>query len=250
MGISEETVIKIAAAQSISRAGDVAWNVAHHLVLAAQAAELGAQLIVFPELSLIGYELDLARASVLPPGSPLLDPLRRLAVEARITIVAGAPLPHGDQLHIGAVAFQPDGGYSTYSKQHVHVSEEHVFTSGPGGALLSVGDSAVALAICRDASFPAHAEAAVQRGAQVYAAGAMIVPEDYQRKAGLLQGYAASHGLVVMLANYAGTTGGEVSAGRSAIWHQDKVVVSAPDASEMLLIAERRLDTWTGQCWT
>jgi len=50
----------IAAAQTIPRRGDVDATVEDHVQLVQVAAEEGARVLVFPELSLIGYELDLA----------------------------------------------------------------------------------------------------------------------------------------------------------------------------------------------
>ena len=95
---------------------------------------------------------------------------------------------HG-QLHIAAFAFLPDGSVSTYTKQHVHPSEEEVFTSGPGGTALVVEDEIVALAICADATHPRHAASAAARGANVYAVGVMITEDGYARKAGLEAGH-------------------------------------------------------------
>ncbi|HJR33258.1 MAG TPA: nitrilase-related carbon-nitrogen hydrolase, partial [Pseudomonas sp.] len=48
------TTLTIAAAQSISVAGDLAANIARHLRFMQVAAEQGVQLLVFPELSLTG----------------------------------------------------------------------------------------------------------------------------------------------------------------------------------------------------
>lgn len=47
----------IAVAQTCPVAGDVQANLDEHLRLARLAAEEGAQVVVFPELSLTGYEL-------------------------------------------------------------------------------------------------------------------------------------------------------------------------------------------------
>ena len=218
--------------------GDIEKNVAHHLEFARKAAEQSAQLLVFPELSLTGYELDIARAQAISTASPRLDALRNFAVEASMTIVAGAPVLHesGD-LHIGAFIFKPDGAISTYSKQHVHESEQHVFTSGPGAPPFRVGDATVALAICADASHSQHAATAASHGASIYAVGVMITKEDYPRKAGLMQQYAKEHGMTVLMANYSGTTGGWKAAGRSAVWSEDgSMVAVAPDAEEALLV--------------
>src|SRR5260370_1200906 len=188
----------IAAAQSASVPGDVSRNVAHHLRFGTIAAERGAQLLVFPELSLTGYELTIARSHTVRPDSPELDPLRRLAADAHMTVVAGAPmLDDKDQLHITAFAFRADGSVLTYTKEHVHQSEEHVFTSGPGGPALLVDDATVALAICADATHPKHAAKAAARGANVYAVGEMIDENGYRRKAAAVGKYAEEHKMAI-----------------------------------------------------
>ncbi len=244
--------LTIAAAQSRSVPGDVARNIAHHARIAEIAATHGAKLLVFPELSLTGYELALARGNAVDRGDAVLRPLRELAVRSGITIAAGAPVPgeHGD-LHIAALCFLPDGAVTTYTKVHVHESELGVFTFGHGGAALRVEDATVAMAICRDASFPEHAAAAASLGANVYAASAMIDVPAYERKAALLEGYARDHGMAVLLANYAGTTGGDVSAGRSALWSETGALVAAcPDNAEALVIGTRIDGAWSGSVLT
>jgi hypothetical protein len=50
----------IAVAQTCPVRGDVETNLAQHLRLTALAASEGAQVVVFPELSLTGYEIGLA----------------------------------------------------------------------------------------------------------------------------------------------------------------------------------------------
>lgn len=65
----------IAAAQSISVPLDVAANVREHLALVQAAAEHGVQWLVFPELSLTGYELA-AMPGLAPVHLQALGPLR------------------------------------------------------------------------------------------------------------------------------------------------------------------------------
>lgn len=238
----------IAAAQSISFPGDISRNVAHHLRFATVAAERGVQLLVFPELSLTGYELSLARSNTVRPDSPDLDPLRRLAAQAHMTVVAGAPLRNDrDELHIAAFAMRPDGSVQTYTKQHVHHSEEPVFTSGPGGPALQVEDAIVALAICADAAHPQHAATAAARGASVYAAGVMIDGIGYARKAALLKNYAVEHRMAVLMANYSGVTGGEVSVGKSAVWSEEgQIVAASAGTEEALVVCAKQNGVWNG----
>jgi predicted amidohydrolase len=205
-------------------------------------------LLVFPELSLTGYELAMAAANVVDPGSPVLDPLRQLAAEARMTIVAGAPVRSDrETLHIGALAIRPQGPVVTHTKEHTHYSEEGVFRPGRGGPVLPVEDARVALAICADAKHPEHAATAARRGATVYAASVMIIEEEYGPKAALLEGYARRHRMAVLLANYSGATGGAHSAGKSALWSEGGLLVAASGGTEEALVVGSKHDgVWTG----
>ena len=238
----------IAAAQSTSIRGDVPRNVARHLDFGTLAAEHGVQLLVFPELSLTGYELAIARANALHPESAVLEPLRRLAEDAQITMVAGAPVMNeSGELNIGAIAIRPDGSASLYTKEHTHHSEEGVFRPGRGGSVLLVKDAAVALAICADAKQPQHAARAAAAGANIYAASVMITEEEYSPKAALLESYARQHRMATLMANYSGETGGSVPAGRSAVWSENGLLVAASTGTEEALVVGRKDDgAWSG----
>lgn len=240
--------LTIAAAQSASVPGAVSRNVAHHMKFAAQAALSGVQFLVFPELSLTGYELTLARANAILPTNPLLEPLHRFATEAVMTIAAGAPVPDDSgALRIAALVFAPDAPVSVHTKVHVHESELHVFTPGAGGPLLRLGEANAALAICADASHPQHAAHAAAQGANLYAAGVMITDNAYHRKTALMRNYAASHRMAVLMANYSGISGGDPSAGKSIIWDENGCVIAASaDAGECLVIANRAGAVWSG----
>ena len=107
------------AAQTIPAPGDVDRNLAAHLALCELAAGEQAQVVVFPELSLTGYELDRAEQLAFTPDDPRLADLRAAAAAHRLTVVAGAPLRSGDRLHIAALILRADGGVDIYTKHHL-----------------------------------------------------------------------------------------------------------------------------------
>lgn len=229
--------IQIAAAQTASVAGDVAGNVERHLRFARVAAGHGVQLLVFPELSLTGYELGLARGCILGPESVAVAPLRELARRTGMTIVAGAPvLDSRGLLCIGALVFGPDGSAAIHTKVHVHSSEAPFVEAGLGGPVLQVGATGVGLAICRDAKFAEHADGAAADGARVYAVGALVDGPSYDEKFALLQGHARRNGMAVLLANYSGSSGGLVSAGKSVLFGDDGAVLACAGEEECLVV--------------
>ncbi len=238
----------IAAAQATSVGGDIAANVAEHARVAAAAGKLGVQLLVFPELSLTGYEPAIARARVLAPDDPRLDPLRKLAVELRMAMVAGGPIASTNgRCRLAALTFLPDGTVATYTKQHLHPGEEVFFEPGSGGELLRVAGEAVALAICADATYPQHAACAACRGASVYAAGVLVTEKGYAADTALLERYATEHSMTVVMANYAAQTGGWYPAGKSAIWGAGGRRVAAAEGTEQaLVVATPENGGWRG----
>ncbi|KRP45707.1 Predicted amidohydrolase [Pseudomonas libanensis] len=244
------TALTLAAAQTLSIAGDVAANIQRHLVMMQAAAEHGVQWLVFPELSLTGYEPFLAVDLAIAPESDVLAPLREMARELRLTAVVGMPVRLAPQagVMIGALVLGADGSVSVYTKQHLHAGEELAFAAGQGGEILRWEDERIALAVCADFSHPSHPRQAAEAGATVYAAGVLISEGGYAADSALLQGYAAEHGMLVLMANHGGPSGGWTCAGRSAVWTADgNLLAAAPGVGDALVIARREGGLWTGQ---
>jgi predicted amidohydrolase len=216
----------VAAIQSFSIKGDIAANVARHMALASQAAALGVRLALFPELSLTGYEPEIAGAKALRGGAPLR--------------IDGA-------LFIGALSFLPDGRVAEYTKQHLHDGEEAVFAAGHGGAALDVEAVPVALAVCAEFTHASHAQAAAMAGARLYAASVLVSPGGYAKDSAILQGHATRHAMPVLMANHGGPTGGWQSAGRSALWDERGQLVVEAGEGEMLVLASRSAGGWQGR---
>lgn len=241
------TMLTLAAAQSVSIAGDLSANLARHQHLMGLAAQEGVQLLVFPELSLTGYEPQLVAELALLPDSPRLQPLRNLARELKLTTVVGMPirLSVDGPVLIGALVLGADGSLAVYSKQHLHPGEERFFAPGSGGAPLQLGNEVLALAVCADFCHASHVQAAVDAGAGIYAAGVLISEGGYAVDSALLQGYARDHGILVLMANHGGPSGGWSCAGRSAIWGaQGQLLGAVEGVGEALLIARRDGGQW------
>src|SRR5271154_5885430 len=97
----------IAVAQTCPVKGDVQANLDEHIRLARLAAAEEAEIVVFPELSLTGYELALADELAFSEGDPRLSSLLDLAASHGTTLVVGGPVRAGSSLHIGAFIVNP-----------------------------------------------------------------------------------------------------------------------------------------------
>lgn len=233
--------LRMAAAQSASVPGDIAANVRRHCAFIDAAAGAGVQLLVFPELSLSGYEPELLASNALTADDPRLATLRERALSLGMTIIVGAPIAHKDALpFIGAIAFHPNGRSTTYRKHFLHPGEERF--AAPGGAISQIIDVRgvpVALAVCADTANQQHPHAAAVAGATLYVAGSVISTAGYAKEQALLSGYARLFNFEILLANHAFETGGYTSAGRSAVWLPDgQLLVEAPGQGELLVLAD------------
>ncbi|WP_114193470.1 carbon-nitrogen hydrolase family protein [Edaphovirga cremea] len=241
--------VVIAAAQYCSVPGDVDRNIVLHREFIATAVRENVDLLVFPELSLTGYELSIAREQALTLQDPRLDALRADARTHRMNVVLGAPLAagNGETCYIGAIIFTADGTLYAYTKQHLHGEEIHLFSRGEGGPLLTVRQHAVGLAICADISHADHPAKAAQSGASIYIAGVLISHEGYQHDTSMLQGYAGQHGMAILMANHGAPTGGWQPAGKSALWdEQGEQVIAAQEEGNALIIGRKNRQGWHG----
>jgi predicted amidohydrolase len=231
--------IRIAAAQAPSVAGDIAANLQAHLRFIAAARAEGVQLLVFPELSLCGYELPLLRQCALTPEDGRLAALRTAA--AGMTVIVGAPVMDAGaaQPCIASITLHAGGATTVYRKQYLHDGEAVHAQPGPAGAAVhTLHGQHYVEAICADTTHAAHARAAAQAGATLYVAGVLISVQGYEADAALLRGYAEQHQMGVLLANHAAPSGGYASAGKSAFWAPGgELIVQAEGAGSYLVIA-------------
>ena len=241
----------LAAVQSASQACDLAGNVGHHVRMARQAIAAGAQLVVFPELSLTGYEPAFGSGHPAALDDERLAPLQALASAHHAVIVAGAPVSGTTRPHIGALVFGPDGEVRVYAKHHLHPGEDAFFHPGAANTRPTVADAKVSLAICADVDHDGHAAQARADGADVYAAGVLMTASGLSDCLARMARYARNHGMAVLMANHAAPTGGWTPAGTSTIWAPDgSVVASAAPSGEAIVIARRRGSAWSGEVLT
>jgi predicted amidohydrolase len=252
-----------AAAQTVPVRGDIDANVEQHVSLARAAAAEGAQVLVFPELSLTGYELDLADELAFAERDARLAPLVELAAAHRMTLIVGAPVRLASGLHIGAFILKPDG-IDLHTKQVmgafpasvspdgvVPPAEATVFQPGDRDPLVPLGEDTAAVAVCADTGQPSHAQRAAGRGATAYLASMFIIPTYIEAESANLASYARRHAMAVVLANYGGPTGGLPSAGGSAIWSPEGELLAQLDATGAgIVIATESDASWRAETLT
>jgi len=219
----EPMVIAVAQPECVSL--DVAANALTH---AAVIRAANARVVVFPELSLTGYELD---APTVEADDPRLRPIIEACAETGSTVLVGAPVAGQDSaVHIAMLAIDGDRARVAYRKLYLGGVEPERFTPGIDPAVLEVDGWRLGLAICKDTGVPQQASDTAALGIDVYVAGTCESIEDSARQDERARRIAVDHRVPVAFASFAGPTGGgyDRTAGRSGIWSSDgQVVVQA-----------------------
>ena len=239
--------VKIAAAQIACIRGDLAANVARHEAAINAAAAAGVSVVVFPELSLTGYEPDIAASLAFTDDDVRLEPLRRLVLAHRLMTMIGAPIRTDDKPAIGTFLFGPGATRRMYCKMHLGSSEVPFFSPGTVPVVLEVESHRIGVSICADSSQRSHAETYYRLGARIYAAGVFLTDEWYLTDAPRLQKFAADFDMLTVMANQAASIGTHRSVGRSAVWSPGgSLLAQAEGTEEVLVVATDVNGVWEG----
>jgi len=237
----------LAAAQINSKGGDLNENIRIHMDMIKEAAVSGADLILFPEMSLTGYEREKAEDLSFSRNDSKLYKLIQLAARHQIVIVAGAPVKLGKNLHIGAFILNPTGPVSLYVKKFLHAGEEKYYSpSTEHDPVISINGMRACNAICADIENPGHVEHAKRvNDCHLYLAGIFYSRQGILSAHQLLSGYAREKSICVLMANYSGEQWGITSGGKSAFWDEKgNLIAELGEKDSALLIVEQK-----GKCW-
>ncbi|MEL7426650.1 MAG: carbon-nitrogen hydrolase family protein [Bacteroidota bacterium] len=234
--------MKIALTQYQPKAGDLAYNSEQHRHWIHQAQKAGADLVVFSELSLTGYEPDLAASLAVDLTDEYWQSWQQLSDELAISFAMGMPVRMNEGIVIGLVLFQPQQPHRIYAKQYLHLDEEPFFVPG------TVWDGfwaerQLAFAICYEISVPAHAEQAIRNQAQLYLASVAKFEHGIAPSFERLAHLARTHGIQTMMVNAVGPADNGLCVGQTAVWDRNGRLIAQLDTVEEACLL---LDTHTG----
>jgi len=134
---------------------EVNTRLAENLTIAAKKS--GAEMIIFPEMTLTGFNLNTTQ---LPDdkGNFFKDFFSNLAKNNCINIVAGGVINNNKTYENCAISFSNQGEImSTYSKIHLfsYANEHKIFNSGNRLSYFTLNGISFGLTICYDLRFPA-----------------------------------------------------------------------------------------------
>jgi predicted amidohydrolase len=279
---SAATALSVSVVQFEPVPSDKAANIMTIRRLARRAAADGAQLVVFPEMCLLGYwhltkmTADHLRALAEPADGELVQALQGLARELGLGIGAGFLESDGSALYNSYAVCMPGGEVSIHRKLHAF---EHEAVSS--GNTYTVFDTPwgvrMATLICWDNNLIENVRAVTLLGANILIAphqtggtdsrsphGMKVIPADlWQNRAEDPEAFAAAangpygrewlmrwlpsrahdNGIFVLFSNGIGRDDDEIRTGNSMIIDPyGRVIAETPIADESVVTAELDLD--------
>ncbi len=166
--------IKIVMVQDIFQVGDIRTNADKIINVSVEASQQGADLVVFPELALVGYPPEdlLHRQRFL---AQVKDECLRIQQSLSNTIgdagvVFGLPVEENGNLYNAAIYLVDGNITQTYFKQSLPnysvFDELRYFTAGKESAVINVKGHLIGLLICEDVWQQDYVDQAKQDGAQ------------------------------------------------------------------------------------
>jgi predicted amidohydrolase len=256
----------LALAQIAPVLGDLAQNLALHEVKIAESKAAGADLVIFPELSLTGYQLqDLAPEVAMRRTDPRLQSLAKLTSGGPSAVVsfvestddhrlyaAAALLEAGEVRHVARKCYLPT--YGLFDERRFLAAGDAIRATRAALGGSAAGDVGIGIGVCEDFWHPTLPAILAQDGAELLinvaagpARGASVDADQGLGSAAswgtLLRATAALTTSYVAFTNRVGVDESLIFWGGSRVIGPDGVVIAeAPLFEEALLLAEIDLD--------
>ena len=187
---------------------------------ARQAADEGADLVVFPELYMSGYNVGEALHQRAETQDGLFaQRAQSIAKNLSIAIVYGYPERDGDTVYNSAIFIDQHGRpLANHRKTVLPIGNEpDWFATGSGFSIFRFGDVTIAMVICYECEFPEIVRSVALGGAEVV----LVVTaggKDWEQVSKLVvPSRAYENGIFMVYANYCGTENGHGFCGLSCI---------------------------------
>jgi predicted amidohydrolase len=233
--------MRICLAQTKPIKGNVSANIEAHTRFIDLALSLNGKAIFFSELSLIGFEPELAKELAIQPNDNRLTIFQDISDNKKIIIGIGIPTFSNSKIRISMILFEPNKPRQTYSKQQLHPDEWPYFEKGDEQIIIKMNDANIAPAICFESLQPSHAETASQLGADIYLASVAKPEKGVEKAINYYPTIAKQHAMDVLMVNCVGFCDNFLSVGKSSIWTKEgELVGQLDDSTEGILLFDTK----------
>ncbi len=228
--------LRIAIAQLNLKVGDITGNLQKHISAATHARDhLSADVIIFPELSIIGYPAEdlLLRPAFLEAADAGLNHLIKKINGIHYLVGHPRATPAGVQ---NTCSLIKDGIIlGQYAKQYLPnygvFDERRYFIPGNKTCVVPIQGVPVGLVICEDLWHPAPTRDAVQQGARIILSpnASPFEMDKYHQRATILATLAQQNHVAIIYANLIGGQDGVIFDGGSMVVNAAGLVCQTAD---------------------
>lgn len=224
--------LAVAAAQPVCHPADVAANITEHRSAIERA---DADLVVFPELSITGYDLS---AAAIKADDPRLGDLIAACAKTNSTAMVGAVVSvdfgrSTEQRQIAMLQVTGTDVTVAYRKMCLGSDEQDHFRPGRQAGVVNLELAAghtirVGLAICKDTGTPEFTTRLLAENVDLIVAGLVHGPGELAEQDRRGRTIATTGSLPVVFASAAGFTGTlyPEAVGNSTVWDHDGTIVA------------------------
>ncbi|HEY1631576.1 MAG TPA: NAD+ synthase [Rhizomicrobium sp.] len=248
--------IRIALAQRNPVMGDIAGNLRKARAVRAEAAKAGAELVLFPELYIVGYPPEdlVLKPALQEDAREAIEKFAADTADGGPAVLIGAPWVDGGKLHNACLYL--DGGaiagriYKVDLPNYGVFDEKRVFAPGPMPGPFNIRGIRVGVPICEDIWTPDVVECLSETGGEI-----LLVPNGSPFEAGkegerldLIVARVKESGLPLIYLNQVGGQDELVFDGASLVCNADGALALAlPAWEEALAITDwtRGENGWT-----
>jgi N-carbamoylputrescine amidase len=161
--------VRVAAVAADTKPGEIERNLEKIDLWTARAVQQGAQLVLFPELSLSGFipnhphgdheawlrrSLVEARRAAIDLQSGHVDTLKAIAARHRVLVSVGTLEDAGNVMYNTQLLVGPEGLLGSWRKMHVPMFEMPFYNPGQGPRVVATPLGRIGANICFDALIP------------------------------------------------------------------------------------------------
>lgn len=223
--------MKIAIAQIKPNKGNIEKNIKLHMAMISLALTEDIDAIFFPELSITGYEPELANELKTEVSDNRFKAFQEVSNKKKIIIGLGVPNKNNEEVNISMFIFQSNTNIQSYSKQTLHEHETPFFEEGKLQVIIEYGAFRIAPAICYESLLESHLINSLNMGANMYVASVAKHQRGIEKAMCYFSKMAKVKAIPILMSNSIGHCDNFESAGQSAIWNKQGELLGQLSAS-------------------
>ena len=223
--------MRICLAQIAEAKGNVINSYKRHQIFIDEANKLKADLLLFPELSLTGYEPEMADQLVFQATDGRFNIFQRLSNENRLTLCIGVPIQKTHGIEICMMICHPGKPVHFYAKSLLHPDEFPYFVPGQLDYFIESDDQIISPAICFESFQESHLQKVIDRNTTIYLSSVAKHEKGLGQALPFFSEFSKSNYCISVMCNSIGTNSDFECAGSSTIWNSSGEIVAQLDSS-------------------